>query len=280
MLLEFEDAAPVLQAIGMAESRRDDLDVDALAVELGASPDTVREHLDALDHAGLLSRGAPEDDLPPRLTRAGRQYLAAKGDGVRDDALSFLPHHIDDLHARDALLAGGAEIVNEFREALLDDAGVTYAETLVPPAFQAALDDKLALNLFAAAVALNARLAVEEPAACVGEELIAVAMISRAKWLLSARARADAADDPLTHEEADEAKAHFNGVFELFQDDDVLNLFKMDEPADAAVDGHSWLSSQMGVVDQRVEAWFRPFGWATAAGYLEPSEARDEAHDA
>ncbi len=200
---------------------------------MGSSAPTVREHLDALDHAGLLSRGAPDDDLPPRLTHAGRQYLAAKGTGIRDDALSFLPHHIDDIHARDALLTGGAEIVDEFRETLLDGAGVTYAETLVPPAFEAVVDDKLALNLFAAAVALNARLTVEEPAACVGEELIAVAMIRRAKWLLSARARADAADDPLTREEAVEAKAHLNGVFELFQDDDVLNLFEMDEPADA-----------------------------------------------
>jgi hypothetical protein len=58
------------------------------------------------------------------------------------------------------------------------------------------------------------------------------------------------------------------GVFELFEDDDVLDLFEMRESSDAALAGHDHLKQQMGVVDQRLEAWFKPFGWATPTGYI------------
>jgi hypothetical protein len=58
------------------------------------------------------------------------------------------------------------------------------------------------------------------------------------------------------------------GIFELFEDDDVLDLFEMSEPSDAAVAGRDPLKRELGVVDQRIEAWFEPFGWAMPTGYI------------
>jgi hypothetical protein len=58
------------------------------------------------------------------------------------------------------------------------------------------------------------------------------------------------------------------GLFELFQDDDVLGMFEMAEPADAALANHDPINEQMGVVDQRLEAWFEAFGWTAPTGYL------------
>ncbi len=64
------------------------------------------------------------------------------------------------------------------------------------------------------------------------------------------------------------AQAELQGLFALFQDDDVLKLFEMKEPADAAVSRHDPIDVQLGVVDQRMEAWFRPFGAVAPTGYL------------
>ena len=64
------------------------------------------------------------------------------------------------------------------------------------------------------------------------------------------------------------------GLFDLFQDDDVDELFEMSEPADAALAGHTPLYRQLGVVDQRIEAWFTPFDWTTPTGYLHDHDPR------
>jgi hypothetical protein len=49
------------------------------------------------------------------------------------------------------------------------------------------------------------------------------------------------------------------------------------EPADVAVAGRSPISVQLGVVDQRIDAWFQPFGWTIPTGYLsEPSAAGEQ----
>jgi hypothetical protein len=66
------------------------------------------------------------------------------------------------------------------------------------------------------------------------------------------------------------------GLFELFEDDDVLDLFDMAEPADAAMAGHDPINRQLGVVDQRLEAWFDPFGSAAPTGYLRERPGGDE----
>lgn len=73
----------------------------------------------------------------------------------------------------------------------------------------------------------------------------------------------------LTADEAEAAaEAAKGGLFELFEDDDVLDLFGMEEPSDAAVAGHSRIRREMGVVDQRIESWFEPFGWTIPTGYI------------
>lgn len=72
------------------------------------------------------------------------------------------------------------------------------------------------------------------------------------------------------------AREEFSGIFELFQDDDVLRLFDMTEPADAGMAGHSAIDAQMGVADQRIEAWFRPLWGVPATGYLEGQDDQVE----
>lgn len=98
----------------------------------------------------------------------------------------------------------------------------------------------------------------------MAEELLAVELINEGDaWL---DMQVDKGE--LTQGEAKQAAAELRSLFDLFEDDDVLNLFEMSEPADAALGGQSEISQQMGVVDQRLDAWFRPFGWTVATGYL------------
>ena len=49
------------------------------------------------------------------------------------------------------------------------------------------------------------------------------------------------------------------GLFDLAEDDDVPDLSAMAEPSDAAVAGHDPINRQLGIVDQRLEAWWQPF---------------------
>ena len=232
----------------------------AAAVELEVV--VVTERLDQIEALGLALTGRDEE-LHPMLLRAGRQYLKYAG-RIDDHVLAFLARTIDDLHARDALLHAGTRLVHQFRRALLAGAGVSHARALVPEAFEPAIDDRIALDLYAAAVALLARLSDGAPAGCVAEEILAVAFIEEARdWL---DLRADAGE--LERRSADEAARELRALFELFEDDDVLDMFEMREPSDAAVAGQSPRNQQMGVADQRIEAWFRPFGWTTPTGYL------------
>jgi hypothetical protein len=178
--------------------------------------------------------------------------------------LSFLPAVIDDLNAREALLVAGTILVDEFRAALVNGDPVDYARALVPPAFVAAVDERLAVDLFAAAVALMARLSEGAPAGCVAEEIMAVRLIEEARALLDLRQE----QGELNRDAGRAAGEELRGPFELFQDDDVLNMFDMVEPADAALAGHDPLNEQLGVADQRVESWFDAFGWTSPTGYL------------
>lgn len=53
-----------------------------------------------------------------------------------------------------------------------------------------------------------------------------------------------------------------------FEDDDVLYLFDMREPADAAIAGQSPINREAGIADQRLESWFEPFTWTIPTRYL------------
>jgi hypothetical protein len=77
----------------------------------------------------------------------------------------------------------------------------------------------------------------------------------------------------IAYDEAQRAIPMLRSLFELFEDDDVLDLFDMEEPADAALAGQSWRNRQAGVADQRLQAWFRPFSWTIATGYLSDRSA-------
>jgi hypothetical protein len=261
----FDDLAPLLGAIGMCGAREEELDRVSLGRELGLAPVHLEETLAYVDRLGL-AWVAPEDEadaFATRLTHAGAQYLSMKGE-VANEVLGFLPSVIEDLHARRALIESGAFLVDEFRCAILAGRAVQHASDLVPEAFAAAVDESLALNLFAAAVALMARLSCGVAAGCLAEEIMAVALLNEANaWL---ELQVDKGE--LETDEAQAAAPQLRGLFELFEDDDVLALFEMEEPADAALAGHSWINQQAGVVDQRVEAWFRPFGSVPATGYL------------
>jgi hypothetical protein len=262
----------VLEAAGMAQASEELLDVAELAREIDTSEPVIRMDIDQLSALGLVLDGR-EEGLPPTLLKAGRQFLARRGD-VDRDVVAFLPRVIDDLNAREALIVAGTFLVDEFRAALLRGDAVEYAQELVPPAFSAAVDEGLAVDLFAACVALTARLSDGAPAGCVAEEIIAVALIEEARAWLGLR-REDG-----TLAEADEHRAsdELRGLFELIEDDDVLNMFEMAEPADAALAGHDPINQQAGVADQRVESWFQPFGGTSPTGYLRDRDgAQDDA---
>jgi hypothetical protein len=260
--MEYEELAPVLQAVGAVEVTGETLDLARLGEQLNLRMEELRQRVEQLEGWGLMLSGLDEG-LPAMLRTAGRQYLSMRGE-VDQSVLRFLPHVIDDLHARRALLEGGTILVDEFRCAVLEGAAVAHAQGLVPDAFAPAVSDRIAIDLFAASVALMSRLSAEEPAGCVAEEVLAVALLGEAEgWL-----QFEADDAELSAEAVHAAIGELRGLFELFQDDDVLDLFEMREPADAAVAGASSINLQMGVVDQRIEAWFCPFGWTSPTGYL------------
>ena len=65
------------------------------------------------------------------------------------------------------------------------------------------------------------------------------------------------------------------GVYEVCEDDDVLDLFAMHEPADAAIALSDPVNIAMGKADMRIERWFESFsgedpGSAPHPDYLEP----------
>jgi hypothetical protein len=257
-----ERSTKLLQIAGTVEAAGEPLDVEDLVRELGGSAFSVRAEIEQLDGMGLLLSGLDEGH-PPMLLNAGKQYLARRG-LVPHEILRFLPRVIDDLYSREALLQAGVTLVDEFRYQLLNGGAVEHAAHLVPPAFAPAINKSLALNLFAAAVALMARLSEGRPAGCVAEEIMAVGLIQNAEsWL---EIRSDRQE--LSEAEATAAVGELRGLFELFEDDDVLRMFDMREPGDAALAGHDPISRQAGVVDQRIESWFKPFGWTIPTGYI------------
>jgi hypothetical protein len=260
--MEFATIAPVLRAVAMSAAAGEALDPLAIATELGRNPDAVAEDLRWLDAAGLIHLGDEEQGHVPLLLHAGHQYLAARGD-VGHDVLFYLPAVIDDLHARAALTSAATELTDEFREAVTNGQAMSLAHRLVPPAFAHALDESLAIDLFVATVALTCRLGLQEAAGCLAEEIVAVELLTIARAELDAHE----VSGLLRADEAEHAKDELRGLFELFEDDDVLDLFEMSEPADAALAGHDAVSQQMGKVDQRLEAWFRPFGGVSPTGH-------------
>jgi len=245
----------LLAAIGLEQAAGEPLDPGALAQELDVREAAVRMDLDQLERLGLALAGIDED-VPPALLVAGSQYLERRGH-VDHEVLHFLPRVLDDLGTREALLVAGTVLVDEFRAAVLDGRAVEHARDLVPSAFDAAVDERLALDLFAAAVALMARLSEGAPAGCVAEEVVAVTLLDDARLLLEIRRD----EGVLTPDEEQHAREELRELFELFEDDEVLGLFTLPGPAPA----------------QAAESWFDPFGGTAPTGYLNdlPEPTRD-----
>lgn len=171
----------ILQAVGMAQATEEELDVAPLTAELDVSKGTVSSEIEQLERAGLMSSGDP--GKPLMLLTAGRQLLAARGD-VPWAILRFLPEVIDNLHARKALIDAGIVLVDEFRYQHLQGDPVAHAKQFVPHAFEAVVDEALALDLYAAAVVLMVPLSDGHPAGCVAEEILGVALIEHAQFRL------------------------------------------------------------------------------------------------
>jgi len=248
-----------LELAQAAETAGEPLDLDELARQRGVSELAVLNGFERLEDVGLLLDGTEERE-PPIVLTAGKQFLERGGDVPRD-VLRFMGRTVHDLNARQALLTAGTVLVDEYRYNILHGRIVEYAENLVPPAFEQAVSERLALDLFAAAVALMARLSDGRPAGCVAEEIVAVRLLEQVEVQLDTT--------ELTAEQAKDAKAAAtSGMFELFEDDDVLDLFEMEEPSDAALAGHRRVNREAGVADQRLESWFKPFGWTISTGYI------------
>jgi hypothetical protein len=260
--MDYEAVAPVLRSVALSAAAREPLDPLSVANELGRELEHVLDQLHQLEATGLMLPGEDQNASTPILMHAGSQYLAAEG-RFSHEQLRFLPVVIDDLHTRGALLAAGTRLVDEFRSALLRREAVTHARDLVHAAFVPAVNEMLAINLFAASVALMCRLSSGEAAGCLAEEILAVEVLE----LASSQLELGVKRGVLTPDELMHAREELRSIFELFEDDDVLDLFDMQEPSDAVVAQHGTVHQQMGKVDQRVESWFRPFARVTATGY-------------
>ena len=124
----------LLEAASRAQEAGAPVDVAQLARTLDEPESEVRLELERLDRMGLLIDGF-EDEDPPTMLKSGRQCLARRGE-VAEEVLRFLPTHIDDLNAREALLEGGVALVEQFRDELLQGDAVEHAAQLVPFAFR------------------------------------------------------------------------------------------------------------------------------------------------
>jgi hypothetical protein len=236
--VRFDHVATLLQAAGMAEAQDAPLDLVDLAQESGELIEVVDERLRRLEDLGLLLDGREVGiGAPPLLLRAGRQYLRAGG-GVRPEVLAFASRVIDDLHAREALLEASAVLVDDFGDAIAEGNAVAFAISIVPPDARRSVTPRLAVALYGAAVALIARVVDGEPAACVAEEVLAVALLNEARsWLYEA--------DLDTAERAAALDA-LPSLFALFEESRALR----------------------GDIDPDVRTWFAPFHGRPAAGHL------------
>jgi hypothetical protein len=255
------DAIPLIEAALVASERGELLDLSRLAADREESEDAVASALEQLQDVMLLHTGH-EFAAAPLITRAGRQYLARRG-VIAPEILAYLPI-IDDLHGRQAVCDASSILVDEFRYQVLAGTAPEHARELVPPAFRQAVDEQLALNLFAAAVALTVRLAHGHAPGCVAEEVLALELIELATGQLETAVERRQLTENEGHEAA---RAIASGIFELCEDDDVLEMSDMREPSDAAFARHDPVKVARGVVDQRLESWFAPFASDLGVGY-------------
>jgi hypothetical protein len=167
---------------------------------------------------------------------------------------------VDDPLAQGALRESAIAILDEvdgaFHEVLHGaSVGETYfVEDYLPGAFSRAYDEEFLLRFRVCLVLMGYKLA-QDPAirpGCVAE-MLALEVIRR-----RAHGRLEEVGADGEHIEA------LRALYEVGGDDGILDLYDMEEPADAAVHGHDPTRAP-GKVDMRVEAWFAPL-WGGADG--------------
>jgi hypothetical protein len=167
----------------------------------------------------------------------------------------FLVDWVEDPHARHVLLDNGVILVDNFREAIADRRAVEHARSVVPTAYEEAVDETVAVRLYAAAAALMARLSCSRAAACIAEEMLAAHLVIQCAGDLEHTPRWE----HLTDGERLRAIRALDGVFDLFQDDEALGLFG------AAAAEHT--TPEQAIAE--VRTWFRPFNGVHVTGHLD-----------
>jgi hypothetical protein len=168
---------------------------------------------------------------------------------------------VDDPLAQGALKRAAIQILQDLDEAFHEvlhgtSVGDTdFVQDYLPAGFVPAYDERFLERFRTCLVVVGYKLAQDSAIrpGCLAEELALEVIRRLAAGLLE-------------ESETDEPSiGALRGIFEICEDDDVLDLYEMEEPADAAVHGHDPISRQMGKADMRVEAWFDPM-WSGTDG--------------
>jgi hypothetical protein len=255
-------AVRVLERIAMAATREEALHAEEVSADLNLSPRVLAEAVADIEHWGLGWPGWGEQ-TQAFATRAGLQFLELRG-RVPMDVLRFVAEEVDDLYSREALRSAMGSLLDEMTFAADEAEFIHIVRRIVPPAFAHEIDPSFARAMHAAASALAARLGEGRPAACRAEEIVAVAVLWEAEAVLESITERLATME-LRHPPTNALQ----GLFELFEDDDVLELFEMKEPADAVVVANDPIAQAMGTGAMDFSSWFEPFGWAVAVGHLD-----------
>lgn len=174
---------------------------------------------------------------------------------------------MDEPVAQGALKAASVSLLDQLEEAQVA-LGDSHAPDLsdsgplgfFPAGWRPALHASVVRKLRVAAVVVGWKLAQPGPPivpVCLAEE-IALELIRQEAIL-----KLELADAPESSIEAT------RGLHETCEDDDVLDLWEMQEPADAALARGDPLNSRLGKADMRIEHWFDPF-YGGARGALHP----------
>jgi hypothetical protein len=227
--------------------------VDALAQEFRIKHVKAEELIRLWRRWGLCN--IDEDDATIYLSPTAQQFVD-QPEQFDNNVLEFLPFYVDDLWGRRSLLFGGLTLIDAFREDLVknkEPEEMVWILNMLPDAFHPCLDRRLAVDLLAAASSLMTNLSRGLPAASLAEEICAVELISQAESFLELLEE----EERIDRAQRLKAKPEFNGLFELFEDDDVLALW--DIPT---------IPGQQGQLRRMADDWFRPFGGVIATGYL------------
>jgi hypothetical protein len=240
-----EDRGAALRvSAGLADAALAEAEIDAGPVSIAVS--AIDEH-DVPDAEHGLESSVGEDAAAAVTVEPDEHY--ARG------------WWVDNPLAQGALKGAAMQILEELDDALhevrhgIPVGDAFFVQAHLPAGFVPAYDERFLERFRICLVVVGYKLA-QDPVirlGCLAEELALAVIRSLAADLLE---ESDAGESAI---------GALSGVFEVCEDDDVLDLFDMEEPADAAVHGHDQISREMGKADMRVEAWFDPM-WGGADG--------------